>query len=107
MEFTVDDFAPEPIMSVKEHIIKDEYIAHIYTTFRKTWPSSEDVRNDVDIATTLLSLLVMTTSRKFRLREEWLDVKNLRILAEQELVRESLAGAVTQKRFAILRTLRE
>ncbi|EMD36039.1 hypothetical protein CERSUDRAFT_96263 [Gelatoporia subvermispora B] len=105
MKFTVDDFAPEPIMSMKEHIMNDEWIAHIYTTFRKTWPSPEDVLNDVDIATTLLSLLVLTTSRKFRLREEWLEVENLRILAEQELVRESLAGAVTQKHFAILRTL--
>ncbi|EMD36038.1 hypothetical protein CERSUDRAFT_115955 [Gelatoporia subvermispora B] len=105
MEFTIDDFAPEPYMSMKEHIMNDGYIEHMYRTFRKTWPSPEDVQNDVDVAATLLVLLVMTTSRKVRLREEWLDVKNLRILAEQELVRKSLAGAVTQKHFAILRTL--
>lgn len=107
MRFRIDAFAPSPLMSVEEHIQKDQYMVEIYTAVKKTWPTPEDVVNDVEIATTILSLIILTTCRKIRLKEQWVDVRNLRLFAEQKIVREKVASAVRWKRFAVLRTLRE
>ncbi|EMD36057.1 hypothetical protein CERSUDRAFT_96283 [Gelatoporia subvermispora B] len=106
MDFRIDTFAPAPLMSVEEHIQKDQYMVDIYMAFKKPWPTPAEVVNDVEIATTILSLVILTTCRKFRLKEQWVDVKNLRLFAEQKLVRENVAEAVRWKRFAVLRTLR-
>ncbi|EMD36034.1 hypothetical protein CERSUDRAFT_106621 [Gelatoporia subvermispora B] len=105
MEFTVDDVTPDQCMEIEEHIALDQLVVDIYTGLRKTWPSVEDVVNDVDVATTLLCLTVLTPPRKIPLRREWFDVTNIRRLAEQKRVRNYLAVPVHSKKFARMRSL--
>ncbi|EMD36040.1 hypothetical protein CERSUDRAFT_96264 [Gelatoporia subvermispora B] len=105
MKYRVDAFTPTRYMEIEEHIVYDQYVVNIYTGLRKTWPAGEDVINDVDVATTLLCLIVLTAPHKIPLRREWSDVTNIRRLAEQKIVRECLADPVERKRFAQLRSL--
>ncbi|EMD36033.1 hypothetical protein CERSUDRAFT_85139 [Gelatoporia subvermispora B] len=105
LQYRVDDFAPARYMPIEEHIVHDQRVVNIYTGINKTWPSREDVINNVDIATTMLCLIVLTAPRKIPLRREWNNVTNIRRLAEQKLVRESLAGPVEGKKFARVRSL--
>ncbi|EMD36042.1 hypothetical protein CERSUDRAFT_96266 [Gelatoporia subvermispora B] len=90
-------FLASPIHAIEEHIVYGQRVAKIYTSLMETWPSPEDVINDVDIAATILSLIVLTAPRKLPLGRVWLNAANIRRLAEQRMERGNLVFPVKGK----------
>jgi len=106
LRLRVDALLGRTFIPIDEHIREDEYIVLTYTMFNKKWPEPDDVVNDVIVARSILSLIILTTSpRRIPIRPEWRQPKNIVLLAEQPLVRARLRRAVQTKRFARWRSL--
>jgi len=106
LDFEVDALLGRTFIPYEEHIREDEYIVLTYIMFNKKWPSPDDVLNDVTVARSILSLMLLTTSqRRIPLRPEWYQPKNIELLAEQPLIRQKLCRPVQLKRFGKWRSL--
>ncbi|OCH84588.1 hypothetical protein OBBRIDRAFT_798952 [Obba rivulosa] len=100
MEYTIRD-----IMSFADHRLNDKFILDVVTIARRTCPSPEDVLNNVNTATCFLLLVLQTAAPDIPLKPQWRNVDNLRAVAKQEILRESLANAVRCKVFIRMRSL--
>ncbi|OCH87972.1 hypothetical protein OBBRIDRAFT_827372 [Obba rivulosa] len=100
MAYTIRDLMP-----FDDHRRNDKMIIDSVTTLRGSWPSPDEILNNVDLATCILLLVMRSVAPNIPLKAQWRSWDHLHAVAKQEILRKSLANAVRCKVFIRMRSL--